>query len=153
MPPETDHTLSSALTAHLADCAACQQTDVPVAQIHTVLHAYDVPLAATAVSQAVWPRLQQELARQAAAAFRSRVAVILGCALLPLPLVFLYSSWLLQVIYAALSVLFPPLLASYMVGSYALCLLFLYAFAYAAVPVLVDHERVHHEMPRMRYAP
>jgi hypothetical protein len=126
------------LTAHAADCDACQRAPLPVERLADVLAAGAVGVDPTRLSQLALARVRAELEWCARRAFWRRVAVGMLLSLVPLPAVLAYDAYVLRLAYDLVCVLLPAGLAAYLVLSYAASLALLFALTYAAIPLLVE---------------
>jgi anti-sigma factor RsiW len=127
-----------ALAAHVEDCDACRSTPPATDRIASLLHAATVHVDVEALSQQVVERVRPELLRLARAAFWRQVALALAIALLPLPAVVAYDTYLLGVAYGVISAVLPAAFAAYLILTYAAFLALLFATTYAAIPVILD---------------
>jgi hypothetical protein len=125
------------LREHAAACAECRETPLPIDRIVALLDAGVCAVDATSLSKRVLLQAQPLLQRAAMARFWRQVATVIVIALTPLPVILAYDAYLLGLLHAAAATLLPSPLATYLVASYALSLLFLFALSYAAIPILV----------------
>ena len=131
------HDRLARLTAHHADCDACQSAPLPLEHIAVVLDGSVPDLDAAALSRQAFAQLRPQLQRRALAVGWKRLAARVLLALLPLPLVLAYDAYILRVAYDLLSALVPTTVAAYLVLSYGAALVLLFATTYAAIPVLM----------------
>ena len=136
------------LTDHLADCEECRRDGVTpehLAAVESALHvedpATDVRLVARTLV-AAGPLLKS----RARFAYRRRVATALAAALVPLPIVVIYSRWLLGLMHSGLDLLFPGAVADVLVTGYSICLILVVSLTYASIPILADR-RAFSEVP------
>jgi len=129
------------IATHMEACELCATWPLPIEPLAAVLHASTIDIDGAQLSRQTLLQLQPELARRAAtsraAEWWRQVAVALLLALLPLPLVLAYDAYLLQLLYAAIQVLVPASLATFVVASYGALLVLLFAGTYAAIPLLL----------------
>jgi hypothetical protein len=126
------------LSEHVAECAECQATPLPLDAVGALLDAAQPDVDVTALSRHTFARLQPELRQRAGAISWRRAAAGVLLALLPLPIVLAYDAYVLQLAYDVLSTLVPRSVAAYLVLSYGAGLLLLFATTYAAIPVLMS---------------
>ena len=129
-----------ALSKHAGECSECRIEPAQLTALGTALRAAPLNLEAAVLSRRVLQMVAPELARLAARAFRRRVALGIGLALVPLPAVLVYDAFVLRTIYALLSAVLPSALAAYFIGGMALSAAFLIAASYAVIPLVVDRQ-------------
>jgi hypothetical protein len=128
---------TDALRQHVAECDECTASPPPVDRIAALLAADRGAPDAAALSRQVRLTAQPLLQAIALRQYRRQVAAAIAVALAPLPLILAYDAYLLRLLHAAVSALLGGPLATYVVVSYAACLLFLFALSYAAIPILM----------------
>jgi hypothetical protein len=130
------------LTDHLTDCEECSRDGVTpesLAALESALRVEDPPADDRLVARtlmAAGPLLKS----RARFAYRRRVAMALAAALVPLPVVVIYSRWLFGLMHSGLELLFPSGVADVLVGGYAICLLLVISLTFAAIPILADRK-------------
>ena len=136
------------LTDHLADCEECSRDGVTperLAMLESALRVADPPADDRLVARtlvAAGPLLKS----RARFAYRRRVAMALAAALVPLPIVVIYSRWLLGLMHSGLDLLFPGSVADVLVTGYSICLILVVSLTYASIPILADR-RAFSEVP------
>lgn len=124
---------------HARDCPECAATPLPLDRIAMELKDAPIDVDPAALSRRVLLRLEPEIHRRAAMAFRRRVAVGLVLSLIPLAVVLAYDVAVLQFVYQLAKDVLPAAVAAYVVLTYSAFLLLLFALTYAAVPVVLMH--------------
>ena len=128
------------LTDHLADCDQSSHDGVTpeaLAALESALRVEDPPADARLVARtlvAAGPFLKS----RARFAYRRRVATALAAALIPLPVVVIYSRWLFGLMHSGLELLFPGSVADALVTGYSICLILVVTLTYASIPILAD---------------
>ncbi len=133
-----------ALVEHVEQCPDCQADPPPVLEITALLRQATVDVDAAKLSRRALARLRPELAADAAAALRRRVAAVVLLSLLPLPAVLAYDACWLRLAYGVARAILPASVAAVVVLGQAAFLLFLFSATYAAIPLLVARR----ELPR-----
>ncbi len=123
------------LAAHVEECDSCREAPPPLDRIASFLGPGGVEVDVTPMSQRTVMRLRPELERRARMALVRRVAAGVLLAVLPMPAVLLYNTYVLRIVYHAVSGFLPASFAAYLLLSYAAFLMLLFAATYAAIPI------------------
>lgn len=135
------------LRQHVADCDECAAVAPPIDRLTALLDASHVEPDVVGLSRRVMATAQPLLQAIALRRYRRQVAAAVVVALAPLPLILAYDAYLLRLLHAATSALLGGPLATYIVASYAACLLFLFAASYAAIPILMARNILPRPLP------
>ena len=128
------------LTEHLTDCEECSHDGVTpesLAMLESALRVEDPPADDRLVARTLMtagPLLKS----RARVAYRRRVAMALVAALIPLPIVVIYSRWLFGLMHSVLELVFPGSVADVLVTGYSICLILVVSLTYASIPILAD---------------
>ncbi len=128
------------LAAHVEECDSCREAPPPLDRIASSLACGGAEVDVTSMSQRTVMRLRSELERRARMALVRRVAAGVLLAVLPLPAVLLYNTYVLRIVYHAVSGLLPATFAAYLLLSYAAFLMLLFAATYAAIPICLARQ-------------
>jgi len=134
-----DQPLDAAAEAHARTCDRCAAESPIVDRVAGALAAFVPPPAAPALGAAVL-RAARPALRAARRARWAAVARALAAALVPLPLIVLLDAAAVRGLRAALAVVLPSGLSTYLAFNYAVLLALLLAITYAAVPLLVERQ-------------
>jgi hypothetical protein len=129
---------ADALAAHVGTCADCAPERVPLEQLRAILSTSRVRVDVAGLSAQTVARMLPELQRRARVVFRRQVTSAVLWAILPLPLVLVYDTYLLQLAHAFFSAVLPAAVATYLIVSCAAFLLLLFATTYAAIPLVLS---------------
>lgn len=134
--------MTERLKEHLSECGECRAQGVDEAGIGALEEALrvDEPTADAQLLARTLVSARPLLQARSAAKYRRRVAAAMAAGLVPLPLIALYSHWLLGVLHQGLGTFFPGGVADVLVGGYTACLLLVISLTYAAIPILADRQ-------------
>jgi len=135
--------LDPAATAHVRECPRCGQEEPALRAIAATLGADVAPAPLAALGQRTLAAAAPLLAGHAAAAersYRRHLGRAVAAALLPLPLVLVLDAYVVRGLHAALSVLLPAIVSTYLAFNFAALVMLATALTYAAVPVLADRQ-------------
>jgi len=131
--------LDAAAEVHVRTCERCAAEAPAVGRVADALAAFVPAPPAPALGAAVLRAARPEL-RAARRARWAAVARALAASLVPLPLIVLLDAAIVRGLRAALAVVLPSGLSTYLAFNYAVLLALLLAITYAAVPLLVERQ-------------
>jgi hypothetical protein len=134
--------MTDRLKDHLSDCVDCAEEGVDATRIAALEKALRIEEPATdgQLVARTLVSVRPLLEARSAAKYRRRVAAAIAAGLVPLPLIALYSRWLLGILHQGLDAFFPGGVADVLVGGYTACLLLVISLTYAAIPILADRQ-------------
>lgn len=136
-------TLQGTEAAHVKTCGRCQREERIIRALSQVLAEDTVPEPAPALTQRVLAAAAPVLAGYDVPrikAYRWRLARALSAALLPLPAILVVDTYVIRGLHAALSMLLPAFLTTYVVFHLAALMLLAVTLTYGAVPLLADRQ-------------
>ncbi len=124
---------------HVRTCPRCS-AETPLVQAVAARLATSAPAPPSPGLEAAVLHAAAPVLRQARRARWWAVGRALAAALVPLPLVVLVDALLVRGLHAALDIVLPAGLSTYLVFNYAALLALLLSLTYAAVPLLVERQ-------------